>query len=75
MRYSEKMIKRTKKLIEFERRWLLEDRSSVTERLRALDALYSQAKSFGVLPPANPLEGIDADIRLARVLNSVRRTD
>jgi len=37
--------------------------------LRLFEALYREAKALGVLPLKNPLEGIEKDIRLARILN------
>ncbi|MBI5971092.1 MAG: hypothetical protein HY884_08060 [Deltaproteobacteria bacterium] len=37
---------------------------------RIFTAMWKEAVSLGVLPPKDPLEGIEADIRLAAVLNS-----
>lgn len=42
--------------------------------LRILEAMYQEAKSLGVFPLKDPLDGIEADLKLARVLNSVRIT-
>ncbi len=33
-------------------------------------ALWKEGVALGVLPPKDPLEGIETDIRLARILNS-----
>ena len=41
--------------------------------LRIFEALYQEARSLGVLPLKDPLEGIEVDIHLARVINV--RTD
>ena len=37
--------------------------------LAVFEALYREALALGVLPGDDPLEGIDVDIRLARILN------
>jgi hypothetical protein len=37
--------------------------------LAIFEAMWAFARSLGVLPPADPLEGIDTDIRLAEALN------
>jgi hypothetical protein len=41
--------------------------------LRLVEAMLDMARQLGVWPPADPLEGIEVDIRVARVL-SVRST-
>lgn len=39
---------------------------------RALfEAMYREAVALGVLPDDDPLEGIEVDIRIARILNGV----
>ena len=40
-----------------------------SENLRIFEALYAEARALGVLPPADPLEGIEVDIALAKALN------
>ena len=35
-----------------------------------IDALWEEGRSLGALPPADPLNGIETDIQLARILNS-----
>ena len=39
------------------------------QNLKIFEALYEEARRLGALPPADPLEGIDVDIRIARALN------
>jgi hypothetical protein len=41
--------------------------------LRLVEAMLEEARQLGVWPPADPLEGIEVDIRMARILN-VRST-
>ncbi len=37
--------------------------------LQIFESLYREACSLGVLPLKDPLDGIDLDIRLARIMN------
>lgn len=37
--------------------------------LQLFEALYHEARALGVFPLKDPLEGIENDIKLARVLN------
>ncbi len=39
------------------------------QNLKIFEALYEEARRLGALPPADPLEGIEVDIRIARALN------
>ncbi len=39
------------------------------KNLRLFEALYREAKALGVFPLKDPLEGIENDIHLARILN------
>jgi len=39
--------------------------------LHIAEALYREAVTFGIIPLKDPLDGIDVDLRIARVVNSV----
>lgn len=41
------------------------------ENLKIFEALYREAISLGVLPLKDPLEGLEVDIMMARVINGV----
>jgi len=41
--------------------------------MKIYEALYEEARLLGIFPLKNPLDGIESDILLARVLN-VRKT-
>ncbi len=41
-----------------------------TQALELFSEMWKEAVSLGVLPPRDPMEGIDTDIRIARILNS-----
>ncbi len=45
------------------------DAPDFLRNLRLLDALYQEARTLGVFPLKDPLDGIETDIRLARVLH------
>ncbi len=44
------------------------------EALKIYEALWKEAVALGVLPLADPLDGIEKDIELARMLNSLKTT-
>ncbi len=37
--------------------------------LRIFEALWDEGKKLGVIPLRDPMEGIEVDIRIARILN------
>jgi hypothetical protein len=51
---------------EFSRRHRLTHRQS----LAILDGLWEEGRALGVLPPKDPMAGIDVVIRVAAILNS-----
>lgn len=60
------MLKRTPLLESFEERQPRQPVDVEVNR-RLFEALYLEAMEFGALPPADPLEGIDVDVSIARV--------
>ena len=64
------MIRNAGLLRDFEIGELKKQTLSYAEALEILEAMWREGVSLNVLPPKNPLEGIEADVRLARVLNS-----
>jgi hypothetical protein len=69
------MVKNSKKLQAFEADRIRAEKVDVEQNLRILDALYEEAVMLGVLPPKDPLEGIETKIRIAKAINSVQRSD
>lgn len=39
-----------------------------------VEAMWEEGVSLGVLPPSDPLEGIEVDLRVARALNSCTKS-
>lgn len=66
------MLRRHPMLDAFEKEQMRKEPPDYFRNLRIFEALYEEARQLGVLPPADPLEGIEVDIRLARALNRVR---
>ena len=68
------MIKDKKYLQEFEKEIIRSKKADIANNLRIVEALYKEAVSLGVFPLKNPLEGIEVDIKIAKVINSVSET-
>jgi hypothetical protein len=45
---------------------------SYAERLHIWEALFKEARLLGRIPLKNPLEGLDACLRIAGILNSIK---
>jgi hypothetical protein len=52
----------------FEREQIAAESPDYQRNLRYFEGLYREAQLLGVLPGADPLEGIEVDIRIAEVL-------
>jgi hypothetical protein len=64
------MIRNRKLLREFEKEVLRKARPDYFKNLRIFETLYREAQRLHVLPLKDPLEGIEADLRLAKALNA-----
>lgn len=68
------MIGNPSALKEFEDRFSrAEGRLDARRAFTLVDAMWREGVALGVLPPRDPLEGIETDIRLASILNSCSR--
>lgn len=63
---------RRKLLPELEARLAAETPPSLERALATVDALVEEARALGVWPPADPLDGIESDVRVAGALARVR---
>ncbi|MEA3494151.1 MAG: hypothetical protein U9R38_07220 [Candidatus Margulisiibacteriota bacterium] len=59
------MIKKPELLRMFDK-----EKLSFKEAMRIFESLWQEALSLKVLPSKNPLEGIEKDLRIAKILNS-----
>ena len=64
------MIKNPKILRKFEKEDLRHQKSDYLQALKIFEALWNEGVTLGVLPLKDPLEDIETDIRIARILNS-----
>ena len=58
---------------EWEARFVASEPADFQRNLKLLEAMYEHACALGVFPLADPLEGLETDIRVAKALN-VRTT-
>jgi hypothetical protein len=58
---------------EFEIELLRNEKLDLKNKFKILEALYKEAVALGVFPLRNSLEGLDVDIRIAKVVNSVSK--
>jgi hypothetical protein len=63
------MIKNVAFLEAWEKEGPLRERLTPEQAFALCDAMYEYARSLGGFPPADPLEGLEAKIRLARAIN------
>ncbi|MEI9479169.1 MAG: hypothetical protein WCO26_21710 [Deltaproteobacteria bacterium] len=67
------MIK-TGEFQKFEMELSKKERLNIRSNFRIVEALYKEAVALGVIPLKNPLEGLEVDIRIAKVVNHVPKT-
>lgn len=65
------MIKNGDRLRQFENDFIRsEEKMPFLKALKIFESLWEEGCAFGVLPLKNPMEGIETDIKIAKVLNS-----
>ena len=67
------MIK-TGEFQKFEMELSKKERLNIRSNFRIVEALYKEAVALGVFPLKNPLEGLEVDIRIAKVINHFPKT-
>ncbi|NOY65697.1 MAG: hypothetical protein GXO97_09950 [Nitrospirae bacterium] len=68
------MIKEPRVFEEWEKGWKeKEGPLPFNSALKIVEALWQEGMRMGTLPPSDPLEGIETDIRIARILNRCLR--
>ena len=71
---KESLIKNSDVLERFEREMIKKEKLSFEQALALFEAMWQEGVNLGVLPPKNPLEGIEVDIRIARILNCLKKS-
>lgn len=64
-------FRKRKELQKFEFDFLRKEKAGISRNFRILEALYKEAVTLGIIPLKNPLDGIEVDLRIARVVNRV----
>jgi transcriptional regulator with XRE-family HTH domain len=67
---SKEWLKRSG-LLEFELDFLRREKVDRVRNFHIVEALYNEAVTLGILPLKNPLDGIEVDLKIAKVLNRV----
>ena len=67
-----KMIKNNE-FQKFEMEMVRKEKVDIMRNFRIVESLYNEAVSLGVIPLKNPLEGLEVDIKIAKVINSVSK--
>jgi len=65
------MVKGGKLLAEFEKAYTALEKPDYWEALKIFEAMWKEGLMLGVLPLKDPLDGIEVDIRIAKILNHV----
>lgn len=65
------MIRDKDKLLEFEKEYLKNEKLDINKSFEIYENMYKYSVEIGIFPLKNKLEGIEIDIKIARVLNSV----
>ena len=68
------MIKNPDILEQLERKVIRKEKLSFEQALTIFEAMWKEGVNLGVLPSKDPLEGIDVDIRVARILNCLKKS-
>jgi hypothetical protein len=71
---STKMVKNVEKLSQLEMAIIRKEKPSLLKNLKIVEAMYKEALSLKVFPLKDPLDGIEVDLRIARIINSVSET-
>jgi len=69
------MLKRTKRLRDFEKEQIRSESPDYFRNLEIYEALHEEAVALGVLPPDDPMEAARIDIQRTRVFHVRENTD
>jgi hypothetical protein len=64
------MIKNVHLIEDLEKEFISKDKLSYKQSLRIFESLWQEGLNLGILPPKDPLEGIEVNLRIANILNS-----
>jgi hypothetical protein len=67
------MIEKPHLVKDLEAEFLAREKLPYKEALHIFESLWREGVTLGVLPPEDPSEGLEVDLRIAKVLNSCSR--
>lgn len=67
------MIKNPVLWEKFEKEWIKKEKLSILQSFKVFQLLLDEAKTLGVFPLSDPLEGIEKDIKVAKILNFLKK--
>ncbi len=68
------MIRNPESLQKFEDEQTINDSMTLEQKLALLNSMYKFAVKLGTLPPEDLLEGLDTHIKVAKIINGIRKT-
>jgi len=68
------MIRNSKEFQKFKEELIKKDKTDIQHKFHLLDSMYKEAVVLNVFPLKDPLEGLETDIKIAKVVNSVRES-
>jgi transcriptional regulator with XRE-family HTH domain len=66
-----KNLRRWSEFSKFERGFVRREKVDIARNFRIVDALHKEAVALGIIPLKNPLDGIEVDLKIAKVVNRV----
>jgi len=70
-----KMIRNKEYLEAFENRLIAEEKIDFARNMEIYEAMYREAVELGIFPLKDPLEGIEAAVRISKILNRLPITE
>lgn len=67
------MVKDSGLLQKFEDEQTIKDNMTLEQKLKLLNSIYVFAVNLGTLPPKDLLEGIETEIKVAKIINGIRQ--
>jgi hypothetical protein len=68
------LVKNAESVRNLELELLRKSRADYSSNIRLVEALYNEAVLMGAFPPRDKLSGLEVDLEIARVINSVSKT-
>ena len=66
-----KGLRKRREFQEFELDFLRKEKADISRNFHIVEALYKEAVTLGIIPLKNALDGIEVDLRIAKVVNRV----